>query len=191
MLVCGQCTLLLMGRSIRASCWVTCLSRWHVGRIQKHISPLVQSAEIERGKMQMNTICIQCSVIPAVQIYSDNMTSDLVGWNVGWRGTNWCTGGWKLVVVFPTKVQNFLSFSGSYKLPSACVFLLRCRLAKTVVLLPPWLFYSVFRVKTLVNSCIFLTGFCRCVQHNCWFTALLSVQWNSTAKINKYMTANG
>lgn len=132
--------------------------------------------------MQMNTICIQCSVIPAVQIYSDNMTSDLVGWNVGWRGTNWCTGGWKLVVVFPTKVQNFLSFSGSYKLPSACVFLLRCRLAKTVVLLPPWLFYSVFRVKTLVKSCIFLTGFCRCVQHNCWFPALLSLQWNSTAK---------
>lgn len=187
MLVCGQCTLLLMGRSIRASCWVTCLSRRHVGRIQKHISPLVQSAEIERGEKCKWTQF----VFSAVSFLQCRPTLTI------WRPTSWvemwagCTGGWKLVVVFPTKVQNFLSFSGSYKLPSACVFLLRCRFAKTVVLLPPWLFYSVFRVKTLVKSCIFLTGFCRCVQHNSWFPALLSLQWNSTAKKNKCMTANG
>lgn len=191
MLVCGQCTLLLMGRSIRASCWVTCLSRRHVGRIQKHISPLVQSAETERGKNANNTICIQCSVIPAVQIYSDNMTSDLVGWNVGWRGTNWCTEGWKLVVVFPTKVQNFVIFRQLQVAVCLRLFVAvqTCKDGCFVATLA--FLFCLFRVKTLVKSCIFLTGFCRCVQYNCWFTAVLSLQWNSTAKKNKYMTANG
>lgn len=47
----APCNKPLMGQSIRASCWVTCLSRWHVSRILKHLSPLIHSAETGEGKM--------------------------------------------------------------------------------------------------------------------------------------------
>lgn len=65
-----------------------------------------------------NLYSAQCHSCSADLFY--NMTSNLVGSNVGWKGTNCCMQGWQFAV-FPTKVQNFfLSVSESEKFSSDC-----------------------------------------------------------------------
>lgn len=59
----------LMGQTIIVGCWVTCLSRRHVGRIVIQLSLLYSAERKREEKMQMSVICIQSGVVIVVQLH--------------------------------------------------------------------------------------------------------------------------